>query len=153
MTLWRFKEWLAFVPKIMEDNNLKEEGADWWWFISHISILMTKGARITEKEEPCEARFLDKFGNLCVRYITRPQVISLYFKYSNVVDVHSQSRQADLSLEKKWAAEDWYFRIYTTILGMILTYTWKLFWGGHFRSFCKATIIEFSDILAKEMIV
>ena len=63
-----------------------------------------------------------------MQHVTRPQVIPLYFKYSNVVDVHNQSRQADLSLEKKWVTEDYYFRIYTTmILDMILTDTWKLF--------------------------
>ena len=115
-------------------------------------FLMTKGAGSTEKGEPYEARFPDKFGNLCVRYVARPQVISLYFKYSNVVDVHNQSRQADLSLEKKWVTEDCYFRIYTTILGMILTDTWKLFRDRHHRGFRKVTIIEFADILAKELI-
>ena len=30
MKLWRFKELCIFVPKIMEDHTLKEEGDDWW---------------------------------------------------------------------------------------------------------------------------
>ena len=88
---------------------------------------MTKGTGTTEKWEPHEARFLDKVGNLCMRYIASLQVISLYFKYFNVVDVHNLSRQAGLSLEKKWATEDCYFRSYSTILGMILRDAWKLF--------------------------
>ena len=62
---------------------------------------MTKGAGITEKGEPYEARFPNKFWNLCVQYVARPQLISLNFQYSNFVDVHNQLRQADLSLEKK----------------------------------------------------
>ena len=53
-------------------------------------FLMAKGAGTTEKGEPYEAWFPDKFGSLCVLYVARPQVISLYFKYSNVVDVHNQ---------------------------------------------------------------
>ena len=113
---------------------------------------MTKGAGTTEKGEPYEARFPDKFENLCVQCIARPQVISLYYKYSNFVDVQDQSRQADLILEKKWVTEDCYFRIYTTILNMILTDTWKLFQDRHYRGFHKVTIIEFADIIAKEMI-
>ena len=113
---------------------------------------MTKGAGTTKKREPYEAQFPDTFGNLCVRYVARPQVMSLYFKYSNIVDVHNQSRQADLSLEKKWVVEDCYFRIYTTILGMILAVTWKLFQDRHYRSFRKVSIIEFVDMLAKELI-
>ena len=113
---------------------------------------MTKGAGTTEKGGPYEARFPDKFENLCVWYVARPQVISLYFKYSNVIDVRNQSRQADLSLEKKWMAEDCYIRIYTTILGVILTHTWKLFRDRHYKGFLKVTIIEYEDILAKKMI-
>ena len=64
-------------------------------------FLTTKGAGSTEKEEPYEVRFPDKYGNLCVRHVSMPQVISLCFNHSNVVDVHNQSRQADSSLEKK----------------------------------------------------
>ena len=115
-------------------------------------FLTTRGAGSTTKGEPYEARFPDKYGNLCVRHIARPQVISLYFKYSNVVDIHNQSRQADLSLEKKWVTEDCYFRIYTTILGIIVTDTWKLFKDKHHKGFCKVSISEFSDILAKELL-
>ena len=35
---------------------------------------------------------------------------------------------------------------------MILTDTWKLFRDRHHRGFRKVTIIEFADILAKELI-
>ena len=55
-------------------------------------FLTTTGAGSTEKGEPYEVRFPDKYGNLCVCHVSRPQVISLYFKYSNIVDVHNQSR-------------------------------------------------------------
>ena len=48
--------------------------------------------------------------------------------------------------------DDQYFRIYTRILDMILTGTWKLFQDKHYRSFYKVSIIEFADILAKELI-
>ena len=37
MKLWRFKELRAFVPKIMEDHTLKEEGDDWWRFKSRMN--------------------------------------------------------------------------------------------------------------------
>ena len=37
ITLWRFKELRAFVPKIMEDHSLKEEGDDWWRFKSRMN--------------------------------------------------------------------------------------------------------------------
>ena len=37
--LWRFKELHALVPKIMEDNILKEEGDDWWQFKSQMNSI------------------------------------------------------------------------------------------------------------------
>mmetsp|Transcript_23044 Transcript_23044/g.22118 ORF Transcript_23044/g.22118 Transcript_23044/m.22118 type:complete len:83 (+) Transcript_23044:1908-2156(+) len=67
------------------------------------------------------------YGNLCVRYVARLQIISNYFKYSNKVDVHNQVRLFDVGLEKKWVTSNPYFCLYTTQLGMILTDSWKAF--------------------------
>ena len=47
-----------------------------------------------------EARFPDKYGNVCVRHVMRPDVIANYFRFSNVVDVHNQARQYELALKK-----------------------------------------------------
>ena len=66
---------------------------------------MTKGAGTAEKWDQCKAWLPDKLGNLFVKYTTSQPVIPLYFKYSNVVIVHNQSRLADLSLGKKCVAE------------------------------------------------
>ena len=115
-------------------------------------FLTTKGAGSTEKGEPCKVGFPDKYGNLCVRHVSRPQVISLYFKYSNIVDVYNQPRQADLSLEKKHITEDCHFRIYTTMLGIILTDIWKLFNDKHCKGFRKVSISKCADMLAKELL-
>ena len=38
MKLWRFKELRAFIPKIMEDHTLKEQGDDWWQFKLRMNI-------------------------------------------------------------------------------------------------------------------
>ena len=56
-------------------------------------FLTKKGMGSTDEGKPYEARFQDKYRNRGVHHVSRPQVISLYFKYSNVVGVHNQSRQ------------------------------------------------------------
>ena len=48
--------------------------------------------------------------------------------------------------------ENCYFRICTTILGIIVTDTWKLFKDKHHKGFRKVSISEFADILAKELL-
>ena len=65
-----------------------------------LTFVMTKGAGTTASGRPYEARFPDKYGNVCVRHVMRPDVIANYFRFSNVVDVHNQARQYELALEK-----------------------------------------------------
>ena len=47
---------------------------------------------------------------------------------------------------------DYYFTIYTTMLGIILMDTWKLFKNRHCKGFRKVSISEFADILANEFL-
>ena len=63
--------------------------------------MMTKGAGSTRMEELYKAMYPDKYGNVCCRHVSRPEIVSNYFKFSNVVDLHNQARQFDLALEKK----------------------------------------------------
>ena len=58
--------------------------------------MLTQGAGSSEPRVPYEERFPDKYGNLCVRHVARPQVIVNYFKYSKKVDVHNQVRKLDI---------------------------------------------------------
>ena len=112
-----------------------------------MTFVLTKGAGATTKGKPYEARVPDKFGNVCVRLVARPDIISNYFKYCNVVDLHNQARQHDLALEKKWVTQNGYFRLYTTILGMNVVDTWKLCQDKN-----KLSISQFADELAADLL-
>ena len=117
-----------------------------------LQFVTTRGAGTTEAGRPYEARFPDKFGNVCTRHVLRPHVIALYFKYSNCVDVHNQARQFDLALEKKWLTMNPYFRLYTTMLGMIVTNVWKTVKKIGGKKLRKLAIVQFADELAYDMI-
>ena len=114
-----------------------------------LTFILTRGAGKTTDGEPYEARFPDKYGNVCIRLVRRPEILLNYFKYSNCVDMHNQARQFDLGLEKKWVTHNGYFRLYTTILGMTVTDTWKQLKK---RDPKYSSITEFADVLAREMI-
>lgn len=117
---------------------------------SVLTFISTRGAGSTKEGEPYEARFPDKFGNMCVRHVARPEVVSNYFKFSNVVDLHNQARQFDLALEKKWVTHNGYFRLYSTLVGMTVTDVWKLHKiSGNSRDI---SISHFADELAADMI-
>ena len=117
-----------------------------------LQFVITRGAGTTEPGNPYEARFPDKFGNVCTRHVLRPHVIAMYFKYSNCVDVHNQARQFDLALEKKWLTMNPYFRLYTTMLGMIVTNVWKTLKKIGGKKLRKSAIVQFADELAYDII-
>ena len=71
-------------------------------------------------------KFPKEHGNVGVRHVDRPDVISKYFKDSNVVDRHNQVRQFKLRIEKGWVTLNPYFRLFTTVLGIHVADCWKL---------------------------
>jgi len=83
-----------------------------------LTFVITKGSGKSTYGDPYEARFPDKYGNVCVRLVRRPAILANYFKYSNCVDMHNQARQIDLAFEKEWITHDTYYILYTTMVGM-----------------------------------
>lgn len=52
--------------------------------------------------------------------MNRPDIIALYFKVANLIDVHNQLRQSELALEEFWLTKDPWFRISTSVYGMTI---------------------------------
>ena len=88
-------------------------------------FIFSKGSGHTQPGRCYEAKWKDEFGNTMTRDIPRPQVISKYFSNSNIIDIFNQARQFDLRLEKHWVTEDGFFRLVTTLFGIVLTDCWK----------------------------
>ena len=82
----------------------------------------------------------------------RPHITSTYFKRCNVVDAHNQARQFESALEKKWVTHNAYFRLYTTILGMIITNLWKIVKRIQGNQYHSTRILDFADELTFEII-
>ena len=110
-------------------------------------FVATRGAGTTTAGDPYVQRWADEHGNLCVREIPRPTILSEYFSASNGVDLHNQSRQSDLGLEDRWQTKDCWFRLHTTLFGMVVTDCWKAVRhhvGRHHRLH-NSTIMDFAD--------
>jgi len=115
-----------------------------------LSFVATKGAGATTNGEPYIQRWTDMHGNVMTRPVPRPAVCSNYFANSPRVDNHNQSRQHDLGLEEEWQTQDPWFRLVTTIIGMVVTDAWKLTRHhlAHNHRLSNATIKAFADELA-----
>ena len=65
-----------------------------------ISFITTEGTGHTEPGDPYEAKWLDENGRMASNKISRPHILSEYFKHSNQIDKHNHVRQSQLAIEK-----------------------------------------------------
>jgi hypothetical protein len=91
-----------------------------------LHFVLTENAGDTSEGEPYEMKYTDNYGNICTRYVDRPEVVSKFFASSNVIDTHNQLRQDLLQLEKTWLTKNPYFRLSTTLIGINVTDTFLL---------------------------
>ena len=112
-------------------------------------FLGTKNAGTTKLGDPYIAKFPDANGNVAQRSVPRPDVISKYFNGSNVIDTHNQSRQFELALEKRWVTQNCFFRVDTTLIGMVVTDCWRAYKHALKK---PITIKEFADSLSADCI-
>jgi hypothetical protein len=72
-------------------------------------FVLTKKAGSSKPGDPYQMKYMDSYGNICTRYVDQPQVISIFFASSNVINTHNQLCQDSLKLEKKWAMHNPWF--------------------------------------------
>jgi hypothetical protein len=89
-------------------------------------FVLTKNAGTTQLGKPYHMKYTDSYGNVCTRYVDRPEVMSNYFAHSNTIDVHNQLRQDSLKLKKKWIMQEPFFCLGTTMIGINVTNTYLL---------------------------
>eukprot|EP00873_Tetraselmis_striata_P011765 jgi/Tetstr1/432029/TSEL_021502.t2 len=84
----------------------------------------------------------------------RPSVLSNYFERKPRVDNHNQSRQHDLALEEARNTQDCWFRLATTLCGIVTTDCWKItkFHVPCAHPYASMTIKDFSELMAKALI-
>lgn len=119
-----------------------------------LMFIMTEGAGHTEPGDPYIAKWVDDNSNQMQRRIKRPDVLSFYFKHSNIVDVHNQQRQKELRLEKCWVTQDGYFRIITTLIGITVVDAWRAyrFHSNEHHRHNNIELLEFADFMAYDML-
>ena len=92
-----------------------------------LTFLCNKEAADLQPGTPYLAKWKDEHGNSVSRFVPRPAVIANYFRDSNRIDAHNQSRQFDLRLEKCWVTRCGFFCINTSLLGMTIVDAWKAY--------------------------
>jgi hypothetical protein len=91
-----------------------------------LCFVCTENAGTTAPGSPYEMKYTDTNGNICIREVERPSIISNFFYNVNTIDVLNHLRQFCLKLEKKWVTQSGYFRIHTTLIGINVVDTMML---------------------------
>ena len=80
---------------------------------------------------------------------TLSNVVSSFFEHSNCVDNHNRIRQSQLALEKHWVTKDAYFRLMTSLFGIVVVDCWRAYRHHlHKNSFDKEIAArDFADLL------
>jgi len=53
-------------------------------------FVLTENAGRTDAGTPYEMKYTDSYGNVCVRSVDQPDIISKFFQSSNIIDTHNQ---------------------------------------------------------------
>jgi hypothetical protein len=131
-----------------------------YWYSTRTTLffLATKDAGTTSKGTTYEMKYTDDWGNVNIRYVDRPEIISKFFERSNMIDRHNQVRQSELGLEKRWLIQNPYFCLHTTILRFNVVDCYKL--AEHHNIInhrlptkeYKMTMTLFAGVLANQLI-
>ena len=153
----KMKEWPAGSHLVLEStvNDVELLAIGYKYNKRKVAcFIATKGAGHTEAGKPYEAKWKDENGNTRSRDVFRPEVIAKYFVRSNGIDVHNQTRQGDLRLEKHWVTNDGFFRIATTLFGLTVTDAWKgyTFHLSANHRHKKQGILEFASVLCRDLL-
>jgi hypothetical protein len=70
-------------------------------------FVATKDSGTTAKGTPYEMKYTDDWGNVNIRYVDHPEIISKFFERSNMIDRHNQVQQSELALDNSL---NWHLR-------------------------------------------
>jgi hypothetical protein len=85
----------------------------------------------------------------------RPDVVRELFEYFSTIDIHDHHRQGVLALEVAWKTTIWWWRLFSTVLGIIVVDAYFIFRYEMQRLTlreCQITLLEFLNMLAKDLI-
>jgi hypothetical protein len=91
-----------------------------------LCFVCTENSGTTAPGTPYEMKYTDVNGNICIREVEGPVIISNFFQNVNTIDFLNHLRQFCLKLEKKWVTQSGYFQIHTTMVGINMVDTMML---------------------------
>ncbi len=134
----------AKIPKDFLEQEMEYYCPGSWLVLEHVSpsgvemvclgykyspvkvntYLMTKGCGNTAPGPTYQTAYTKKDGEKIHHNVGCPEVITNYYAATGVIDHHNHTRQGTLGLEKHWPSHCGWFRIWTIMVGIVVTDGW-----------------------------
>jgi hypothetical protein len=120
-------------------------------------FIATCGATIPDSDPIIRYRLRIQDGVLVNLPLTvaRPMLVKQYFDAANAIDVHNHYRQGTIALERAVRTQCWWFRLFTTMLGVAITnafLVFRHFHPNHRFVVCDTSMTSFVAQLAQELV-
>lgn len=106
------------VVMTSEVAGVKVIAVAYTWSSTGIAYFVSTCGVTTAAAKPYVTSFEDESGEIVTKAFTRPQLVSDYYDACTVIDDHNKSRQAHLSLERKWPTKNCWLRLFITLFAM-----------------------------------
>ena len=121
------------------------------WSQKGISYILSTCGSTEPSPNMYKSYFEGDFGNVSYKELNRPSIAHLLFDYLPLIDEHNKQRQNRLALETKWPTRCCWFRLLTTLIGMCVVDLHRLYKHCRPEQFGELDILQFSDVLCKNL--
>ena len=108
----------------------------------------------TTDGKPYQAHYEDDHGCVQAVNVARPEFITQYYAACTLIDDHNHLRQGLLRLEKVWPTQDPWFRLFTSLMGIVTVDLFLLVKHLRFLPACKtSTLRDFVNVLGARAVL
>jgi hypothetical protein len=83
------------------------------------------------------------------KVVKQPMVVEWFYKYFATIDIHDHYRQGSLAFEVHWHTITWWHRLFSTVLGMIVTNAFLAYRFEFKQHSPAATSLDFTEFIGK----
>ena len=121
------------------------------WSKKGVSYFITTCGTTKAASAKYMASWQDEYGMGHLAEINRPSIVGMLHDFLPLIDEHNRQRQHELGLETSWPTKCAWFRLLVTVVGMCVVDLHYLYKKISPRVYGDMTVVEFSDILCKNL--
>ena len=117
------------------------------WSKTGVSYFVSTCGSTAPEPDKYMSAYEDELGSIIQKEVPRAALAGFLFRALPLIDLHNKDRQGILGLERKWPTKDCWFRLLTTVVGMVCVDTLRIFRLLHPLIYGDMPITDFVDLM------